>query len=409
MKKCISLLLTLAIAAMFVACSEDTEVKTESFNYFNAKVKLVADKPLEKLEVIRRVPNTENYNAQNLYVSDSMIFIYSVSAPESWWFTVLNIETGEEIGKIGRKGRGPNEFNYVFGTFIPVKQDGDLKSLMQVRTHEGKQANVLCNVTKSLQSGQGVYEREIDMPSSPLLWIDSERIMGEIPPKTEHENIPEEYKSMFSGIARNQVLKIMPQCFIYSLSEQRVTKKYDQIYSQPAYLLPFDGYGKPISSTDQFAYMANKAVNPSRGKLVLVGSLVPQINILDLKSGKMEAVRVEGLPLASNSESASFYNDVQCDDKYIYALYQGPQISRFYRSYIESLPEKTYPYPELSDAEWKEKGGPNSQLHIFDWSGKLVARYELEGVANNLYLTNGRIFTHRRYSGAMFEYNLKLK
>lgn len=116
-----SLLLALAVVAMFVACSEDTEVKTESFNYFNAKVKLVADKPLEKLEVIRRVPNTENYNAQNLYVSDSMIFIYSVSAPESWWFTVLNIETGEEIGKIGRKGRGPNEFNYVFGTFIPVK------------------------------------------------------------------------------------------------------------------------------------------------------------------------------------------------------------------------------------------------------------------------------------------------
>ena len=402
-----SLLLALAVVAMFVACSEDTEVKTESFNYFNAKVKLVADKPLEKLEVIRRVPNTENYNAQNLYVSDSMIFIYSVSAPESWWFTVLNIETGEEIGKIGRKGRAPNEFNYVFGTFIPVKQNGDLKSLMQVLTHEGKQVNVLCNVTKSLQSGQGVYEREIDMPSSPLLWIDSKCMIGEIPPKTERENIPEEYKSMFSGIASNQVLRIMPQCFIYSLSEQRITKKYDQIYSQPAYLLPFDGYGKPISSTDQFAYMTNKTVNSSRGKLVLAGSLIPQINILDLKSGKMEAVRVEGLPLASNSESASFYNDVQCDNKYIYALYQGPQISRFYRSYIESLPEKTYPYPELSDAEWKEMGGPNSQLHVFDWSGQLVARYELEGVANNLYLTRGRIFTHRRYSGAMFEYDLK--
>lgn len=402
-----SLLLALAVVTMFVACSEDTEVKTESFNYFNAKVKLVADKPLEKLEVIRRVPNTENYNAQNLYVSDSMIFIYSVFAPESWWFTVLNIETGEEIGKIGRKGRGPNEFNYVFGTFIPVKQNGDLKSLMQVLTHEGKQVNVLCNVTKSLQSGQGVYEREIDMPSSPLLWIDSKRMIGEIPPKTERENIPEEYKSMFSGIASNQVLRIMPQCFIYSLSEKRITKKYDQIYSQPAYLMPFDGYGKPISSTDQFAYMTNKTVNSSRGKLVLAGSLIPQINILDLKSGKMEAVRVEGLPLASNSESASFYNDVQCDNKYIYALYQGPQISRFYRSYIESLPEKTYPYPELSDAEWKEMGGPNSQLHVFDWSGQLVARYELEGVANNLYLTRGRIFTHRRYSGAMFEYDLK--
>ncbi|MBR2331859.1 MAG: hypothetical protein IKA38_05175 [Alistipes sp.] len=71
------------------------------------------------------------------------------------------------------------------------------------------------------------------------------------------------------------------------------------------------------------------------------------------------------------------------------------------------MPEKTYPYPELSDAEWKEMGGPNSQLHVFDWSGQLVARYELEGVANNLYLTRGRIFTHRRYSGAMFEYDLK--
>ena len=66
-------------------------------------------------------------------------------------------------------------------------------------------------------------------------------------------------------------------------------------------------------------------------------------------------------------------------------------------------------YYQLSDEEWKKQGGPNAQLHVYDWSGKLVGRYELDGAVTNVLVSNGRLFSHRKYSGTVLEYEWNLK
>ena len=407
-------------SVLMVACSGGATTETEPFNYFKPEVKYVADKPIKKLKVKCRVPNTENYNIGNPYIFDSM-FIFTAIYDPDYYFAAINIESGEEIGKFVHRGRGPREFTRMYGGHDFVKQNGDVKLYVC-----GSDSVFMCNVSQSLKSGITTYEcsmlkpyhnyKEKDKKTgemidrqhfvNPILYLDTDRVFCMIDSYGRRGEVPDEYKSMFDGIAANQTLQIMPQYFIYSLREHRRIKEYDQIFSVPAFLRPFYGYGKHNATLDMLSEKVAISTNTSRTKVAMAAFYLPQLNILDLESGQMSAIRVEGTPLAVNEQFVAYAGDIVSDDNYIYVLHYGPEYTKFSRSTGNSSPTDYY---QLSDEEWKKQGGPNAQLHVYDWSGKLVGRYELDGAVTNVLVSNGRLFSHRKYSGTVLEYEWNLK
>ena len=231
MKSIISILATMAVAILSVACADD--VQREADYLLKQNFRYVKDKPLVDARLVREVPNTENYNATSITVFDSLGVVenWSIGGAEHV-FNLININTGEEYGSFCPVGRGPREFERMYGNHDFVKQNGDVKLYVC-----GRDSVFMCNVSQSLKSGITTYEcsmlkpyhnyKEKDKKTgemidrerfvNPISYLDSDRVFCMIDSYGRRGEVPDEYKSMFDGIAANQTLQIMPQYFIYSL------------------------------------------------------------------------------------------------------------------------------------------------------------------------------------------------
>jgi len=134
-----------------------------------------------------------------------------------------------------------------------------------------------------------------------------------------------------------------------------------------------DGTVFPIPP--DFLFKSADMLKPDGSKMVQAMRLLPQLNILDLRTGKVMASRLNNSPDFSLFETdlgqkITYYNSVQADDHYIYATYSGSA-----RGSIENC----------------------KSIHVFDWSGTLLsvlktdrtfARVWLDTVRNRLYTTD---------------------
>ena len=94
------------------------------------------------------------------------------------------------------------------------------------------------------------------------------------------------------------------------------------------------------------------------GRLCMAMYFIPQINIVDMESG-----RAVGFKLAEKTKSAlrrgvRHYHDVTSAGDRIYALYFGEKEENIFA------------------------GRSSTELHVFDWSGRFIARYLFEDIVN---------------------------
>lgn len=109
--------------------------------------------------------------------------------------------------------------------------------------------------------------------------------------------------------------------------------------------------------------------------------LVPQINIIDTKTGKIASYRISNVSRVSLFDSNRddgyiYYNSVQADDHYIYATYWG-------------------------DKQWDASSGTKCPfiniIHVFNWNGEMIYemntdrvffRIALDPIRNRLYTSD---------------------
>ena len=105
----------------------------------------------------------------------------------------------------------------------------------------------------------------------------------------------------------------------------------------------------------------------------------PQMIILDLVSGEAKGVWLKSAPGFSPDYGRDYYMSVQCDEKYIYALYKG-----------EEPHEKA------------------TVVHVFDWEGQLLRRIELSHPASSLSLdpVSGMLYTMRYDEEEIYRYSV---
>ncbi len=136
-------------------------------------------------------------------------------------------------------------------------------------------------------------------------------------------------------------------------------------------------------------YNSNDLVKPDRSKMVMGMLLLPQLNIIDLNTFKMNGFRLDmGIDYETLTKDPAplkfHYLFGACDDAFIYITYLGWGISERFI---------------LSDTH---------ELHVYNWEGALVKRYYLDHpffemaidpVAGKLYTINNE--------DQLFCYNLK--
>ena len=195
------------------------------------------------------------------------------------------------------------------------------------------------------------------------------------------------------GGNNNQVKATMPKFQIRGAEDFSLIKEYD-IYTDSVKMC--DGITARMVNT-RAPHIVHK-----RDKAIFSQLYVPQINILDLKSGKVDAIRIKGEKVETDIEKiCECYGDFDSDDKYIYALYNNNSTVEYEKMiYGENK--------DLDAASAYVRNTPTLLL-VFDYDGNLVARYKLDGLYDTISVCNGRLYAHTHYSGRLTEYDLGLK
>ena len=376
-----------ASALMLGACSN--EVEREASYCLKQDYRYVKDKPLVDARLVREVPNTENYNATTITVFDSLGVVQNWSiVGEGDVFSLININTGEEYGSFCPAGRGPKDIT--FGSNVMCKpMVVDVKIVMMVydsNTHK----IFIWNITRSLEDGYTVYDDVRQMPklsrSSWLYALNDDYYLN-------FESGTISGVSTMGGGNNNQVKATMPKFQIRGADDFSLIKEYD-IYTDSVKMC--DGITVRMVNT-RAPHIVHK-----RDKAIFSQLYVPQINILDLKSGKVDAIRIKGEKVETDIDKICYcYRDFDSDYKYIYALYNNNSAVEYEKMiYGENK--------DLDAASAYVRNTP-TQLLVFDYDGNLVARYKLDGLYDTISVCNGRLYAHTHYSGRLTEYDLGLK
>lgn len=305
---------------------------------------------VDKDVIAKHVPLEGEY-AGMIAVYDSLLVCWEPSYQDHL-FAVFNVDTGKEIGYFCPKGQGPNEFSHVNPLYQFLKKEDDVVTLIS----EGKSL-AIWNLTASVRTGETAYDTILSLRSDPGLF--------------------------FFHLPGDTLLSVSSAQYA-NLHEMRTP------YCEK---LPLHAGGEPVciplyKQTSVRVDLASKVVDkifntmdalkPDGTKLVQAMSYLPQLNIIDTRTGQVVAYREEGGPDYSLMQKdvqkvTRYHTSVQADDKYIYATYWGKK-------------------------QWDGRMGTSlptfDQIHVYDWEGHLVYKLHtdqsffitwLDTVRNRLY------------------------
>lgn len=359
------ILLIVPLVALLSACS-DTGVEP----YIAAKHKFITTKTPQKAEKVREIAEAENYDAVCFMIKDSICIFYTIAHPKGF-FSILDIKNNTDLGTFCNKGRGPNETISMMPFYETYTKDGDMMALLLDGSHDRMYE---WNITRSITNGKTEYEvvREFET-------TDRTTPVG----KYNFRINDDTYFAAASPLTFYDLQQaVSPQIGIRSLKDNSQIREY-RIFSDS--LIKPDDIGK--WSVDAF-FTSEYAIRPDRKKVVMVMGFFPQINILDLDSGKMNAFRIKDAGKVLTNKFIWQYASVCCDDKHIYALYQNRDLKE-----------------ANSDLESYKKC--HSNIHVFDWNGNMVANMELDEYYNSICLDRGHLYAFRHISGKLAEYRIE--
>ena len=136
---------------------------------------------------------------------------------------------------------------------------------------------------------------------------------------------------------------------------------------------------------------ASFSLKPDKTKFVEAMNWLPQINIIDLKSGKINGFRLkdyqnEDIYTTSMENAAFCYKCVVSNDKFIYALWAGQKKRDLH-------PDIGYHF-----------------IHVFDWQGNYVHKFKLKDAINDLSInaSDGRLYGWNIEKQVLYKYKVPL-
>lgn len=319
---------------------------------FNGNIILVNDNiRQEKNAAVKEVHlDGDNYGYVSAY--DSLL-IFMNPKLDSHFYQVFNTYTGEELGQFVKKGLGPDEIISTAPIVQFYKENEELKTLLFAANEEKVW---IWNISRSLKQQATIIDTIY-----PCFW--------------KKQGIC--YNEVF--YVNNTFLMKVPA---YRIGEYDASLPYYQ-QSKIGSQIPmkeFAVYKKTIKNVDsdiipETFYYSNDALKPDGTKIVQAMLNLPQLNIVDLKSGKVTGYRLKGghdfSVFKTDNKLKSHFIRIQADDEFIFAVYWGKDKWRAEFPYIDTI-------------------------YVFNWDGELVQKIKtdcdideiaLDNIKKRLYLT----------------------
>lgn len=326
---------------------------------------------IRKAKVIREIARAEEYDIMSFDVYDSLCIIYSNLHPQGF-FSIMNLNTEEEIGLFCRRGRGPNESLYLLPDLNFKKNEKGEVTSDVIDWHGDRMFT--WNITRSIEESRTVYDTV-----KHVAWTEmTEGAFRFYEPMDDTKYLAVTFPLSFSSL--HQV--VAPRYWIRSSDDNSLIREYE-IFKDTLQTVDqsFKWFGESFFS-------GSYCMKPDRSKLAMAMSSYPQLNIIDLGDGTLKCYKLKDRE-ASMMVRVYFYADVHCDDEYIYALYADMDITPN-QDYTLNIDHNKPAY-----------------VHKYDWDGNLVCKYELDGYYNKMDVNNGLFYLATHATGRMKIFELQ--
>ena len=304
-------------------------------DYFGQEVTIVDDIP--EIEAIALTPVREyGFNLSNFNVFGNVLISHQNQGESH--FILLDIRSGEELGTMCIRGRGPDEFISVLphvgilGETVSVLDFAKMsyyeinlpKTLAEGRT----QIENSCSIEPS-RPGQVPYANVHKLPGGKVIFYDFCYRIGAAEPSLE--DIPH-YAVFDSGTG-----KMIER---YPLGGPNCARYLKEHSSHPFLFYPYD------------------CVSPTGEKLCFVLADYPIYGFIDLQTGARQLYRIAEKKDHVDGELVYHFSGVCTDGSYLFALYQGRV------------------RPSSSEG--------NTMLYVLTWSGEIKTKYVLPGMFSEI-------------------------
>ncbi|MDR1896295.1 MAG: TolB-like 6-bladed beta-propeller domain-containing protein, partial [Prevotellaceae bacterium] len=314
---------------LFVCCNQEKK------DIFNGEVYTLEDTLQRKFLHGTHVILDGVYDGY-MSVYDSLVLFESYKYP-AHFCNLFSLHSGKHLGDFFRKGQGPDEFL----DFSHSEQYFNNNGEIQLLGFDALKGTVyLINLTKSIITNT--------IQCDTVIATDWNR----------KHTLPCAY--MFRTDKDHFVIR--------SLLEYSFLDKKD--YKLGAYYL----YGKSVDSIEKTYILYNRVpdvervqvidqylssmdmIRPDNSKIAMAMKMLAQINILDLRNGKLTGFRIKNTPdypevFRKDYTWQLYYADIRASDKYIFALYSNTHW----------------------DNSWK-----SDEIHVFDWDGNWLHKITLD-------------------------------
>ena len=336
---------------------------------FRGQLKEIDDETKEIL--LKSFPkHIESIYSPLFAVVDTVALFYNTNNETA--YEAFKLSTGEQIGKFCPIGHGQGEYIAISPIRQIYQEKGEYKTLM-FAPNEAK--ILIWNISESLRSGHTIYE-----------------YVGDYSKKDN----PVSYSKQVI-IGKDSALFYTPSVHISSSNRITIPKYLIRSVKSNDQINEIQLFDNVVENADarvlpESFFDSSFSLKPDKKQFVEAMNWLPQINIVDVKTGKIEGYRKRSFQdeniFSTNMENALFcYKCVVSDDQYIYALWAGKK--------------KNDLHPEIG----------YQTIDIYDWNGKLVHKYYVKDGINELAIDvqDGTLYGWNVEQQMIYKYEITLK
>lgn len=274
-------------------------------------------------------------------------YLFSYSGRNEHVYSVSTIDSGELVCQFIKRGRAWNEPLNVLPIWDLYEDNGETKGLLY-SFFDSKL--FICNITASLSSGHDTYDRIVKLDSG------RDGIIKILTFYNVNDSTMIAYNTNESGSVNH--MEEPPIFELYNTHTGNLFKQYS-LFNR----ISFKSKDEEYTSKN---YLYNYSDIKTDGtKLVFCMANMPQYNILNTSTGDAKGFRIKRYKDFTAKKPVKHFSSVQCDDKFIYALYS----------------DKKFPTRDNADI-----------LYVFDWNGNIKYKYRLDRSFSDLYLDGQKLY-----------------
>jgi hypothetical protein len=327
------------ILTFLVGCTAFISCKKEDHTYFYGET-IIVDTNIKPDTLYGKKIELDGIYTGNMWAYDTLIGFTSHKFPD-YWIYVFNVNTGKFLYPLCKRGIGPEEFSVIRIVDQIVHED---RLGLWIR-EQNKCECVLVNLEK---------------PDNVIEKMDI-KVETEFQSAFSHVFILNDSLFLANNQGEEQFLGegsfTPPAYYLYNSRTEERLKTYN-IYN--GFTPVSDNFYKQM--LEMTCYGSRDRIKPDdRSKLAMGMSHIDQINIFDLKTGKIKGFKNKTSPdfdyLKTDNvdDYRLYYSYILVDDKYIYGLY--------------------------SDTEYGLNKWESDTVNVFDWDGNFIRKILLDKTA----------------------------